>query len=330
MTSLQSEFSVPAAVPSRRGQGPARVAVVIPCHNEERTIAEVVRGFAQALPEAELFVYDNCSTDATGQQAQTAGAVVRREPRLGKGNVVRRMFADVDAHVYVIVDGDGTYDPGAARTMVDLLLDERLDMVVGCRSPAPDDDVVYRKGHAFGNVAFTRILRMVFGGDFTDVFSGYRAISRRLVKSFPAQSAGFEIETELSVHAVQLGVPCAEVATTYRSRQCDSISKLRTGRDGVRILLTALGLFRHMRPLQFFGSLFVLLTALAVALGIPVVDEYVRTGLVARFPTAILAAAIQTVAFICLTCGLVLENVVGARKEARRLAYLQIPPFDPR
>ncbi|MDP8930296.1 MAG: glycosyltransferase [Actinomycetota bacterium] len=302
--------------------------MVIPCHNEERTIADVVRGFAQVLPEAQLFVYDNSCTDATSQQAQSAGAVVRREPRLGKGNVVRRMFADVDADVYVVVDGDGTYDPGAARTMVDLLLDERLDMVVGCRAPAPDDDRVYRKGHAFGNAAFTRILRVVFGGDFTDVFSGYRVISRRLAKSFPAQSAGFEIETELSVHAVQLAAPCAEVATTYRSRQGDSNSKLRTGRDGVRILFTALGLFRHMRPLQFFGSLFVLLTALAVALGIPVVDEYVRTGLVARFPTAILAAAIQTVAFICLSSGLVLDNVVGARKEARRLAYLQIPPVD--
>ncbi len=325
MTSLQSELSAPAAFRSRRQKGPARVAVVIPCHNEERSIADVVRGFAEALPEAELFVYDNCCTDATSQQAQMAGAVVRREPRLGKGNVVRRMFADVDADVYVIVDGDGTYDPGAARTMVGLLLDERLDMVVGCRSPAPDDERVYRKGHAFGNAAFTRILRVVFGGDFTDVFSGYRVISRRLVKSFPAQSAGFEIETELSVHAVQLGAPCAEVATTYRSRQGDSNSKLRTVRDGVRILFTALGLFRHMRPLQFFGSLFVLLTALALALGIPIVDEYVRTGMVARFPTAILAAAVQTVAFICLSSGLVLENVVGARKEARRLAYLQIP-----
>lgn len=314
-------------MPRRRREDPARVAVVIPCHNEERSIADVVRGFAEALPEAELFVYDNCSTDATRQQAQLAGAVVRREPRLGKGNVVRRMFADVDADVYVLVDGDGTYDPGAARTMVDLLLDERLDMVVGCRSPAPGDDRVYRKGHALGNAAFTKALRVIFGGGFTDVFSGYRALSRRLVKSFPAQSTGFEIETELSVHAVQIGAPCAEVAATYRSRPGDSNSKLRTGRDGVRILFTALGLFRQMRPLQFFGLLFVLLTALALALGIPIVEEFVRTGLVARFPTAILAAAVQTVAFICLSSGLVLENVVGARKEARRLAYLQIPPF---
>ncbi len=325
MTSLQAELSSPAAL---RSKGSTRVAVVIPCHNEELTIADVIRGFAQALPGAEIFVYDNCSTDGTSYQAQSAGAMVRREPKLGKGNVVRRMFADIDADVYLIVDGDGTYDPGAARTMVDLLLGERLDMVVACRSPAPGDDRVYRKGHAFGNVAFTRLLRLVFGGDFTDVFSGYRAISRRLVKSFPVQSSGFEIETELNVHAVQLGAPCAEVATTYRSRQGGSNSKLRTGRDGVRILVTAIRLFRQMRPLHFFGSLFVLLTALALLLGVPIVDDYMRTGLVARFPTAILATAIQTVAFICLSSGLVLENVVGARKEARRLAYLQIPPPD--
>jgi hypothetical protein len=302
-----------------------RVAVVIPCHNEEGSVGHVVKDFQDALPEADVFVFDNASTDATTERARAAGATVRHEPKLGKGNVVRRMFADVEADVYVMVDGDGTYDAGAARSMVDLLLENQLDMVVGCRAPATDDDAVYRRGHVAGNAMFTRTLRAAFGGDFTDVFSGYRVMSRRLVKSFPVQSAGFEIETELSVHAVQVGAACAEVPTAYGSRQHGTDSKLRTGRDGVRILLRSVGLFRQMRPMQFFGLLFVFLTALALALAVPIIDEYARTGLVPRFPTAILAAAIQTVAFICLTCGLVLENVVRARREARRLAYLQIP-----
>ncbi|MDQ6797825.1 MAG: glycosyltransferase [Actinomycetota bacterium] len=303
----------------------ARVAVLIPCHNEQETVAEVVAAFSQALPEADVYVYDNRSTDATAERARQAGAVVRREVRLGKGHVVRRMFADVEAEIYVMVDGDGTYEAAAARAMVDLLIDDTLDMVVGCRQPVPDQHDVYRPGHAMGNKVFTRALRTVFGGEFTDVFSGYRVMSRRLVKSFPIQSAGFEIETELNVHAVQLGAACAEVPTRYGNRDEDSDSKLRTGRDGIRIMMTILRLFRQLRPLQFFGILFVALTLVALALGIPVVEAYVDTGLVARFPTAIMAAAIQTVAFICLTCGLVLENVVGARKEARRLAYLQIP-----
>jgi hypothetical protein len=322
MTGLQSET---ASEDVRVWSHGPRIAVVVPCHNEEGSVTHVVHDFREALPEAEIFVFDNGSTDATAERAKAAGATVRREPRLGKGNVVRRMFADVEADIYVMVDGDATYDAGAARGMVDLLLDEQLDMVVGCRAPAAGDDTAYRRGHAAGNVWFTRILRAVFGGDFTDVFSGYRVMSRRLVKSFPVQSAGFEIETELSVHAVQVGAACAEVPTVYGSRQHGTDSKLRTGRDGIRILFRSIGLFRQMRPMQFFGLLFVLLTALALVLGIPIIDEYVRTGLVPRFPTAILAAAVQTVAFICLTCGLVLENVVRARKEARRLAYLQIP-----
>lgn len=254
-----------------------------------------------------------------------AGAIVRRERRAGKGNVVRRMFSDIDADVYVLVDGDDTYDPEAATMMVELLLAERLDMVVGCRRPTPDDDGVFPRGHSAGNAAFTKLIRMLFRADFTDIFSGYRVMSRRLVKSFPAQSEGFEIETELAAHAVQLDAPCAEVTTRYRSRGDDSESKLRTYRDGLRILLTTVRLFRDLRPLQFFGIFFVLFTAAAVALGVPVVQEYIDRGLERRFPTAVLAAAIQTVAFICLTCGLVLQSVVTLRKETRRLAYLQVP-----
>jgi glycosyltransferase involved in cell wall biosynthesis len=308
--------------------GGPKVAVVIPCYNEEGSVAHVVEGFRAALPEADIYVFDNASTDATSERARAAGAVVRREPKKGKGNVVRRMFSDVDADVYVMVDGDDTYDAGAARGMVDMLLHEHLDMVVGCRDPAQNDEAVYRRGHARGNAIFTWTLRTLFGGDFTDVFSGYRVMSRRLVKSFPVQSSGFEIETELSVHAVQVGAACAEVPTTYGSRRHGNDSKLRTGRDGVRIMRVALRLFRQMRPFQYFGGLFLFLTAVALALGIPVIDEFVRTGLVPRFPTAILAAAVQVVAFICLTCGLVLDNVVGARREARRLAYLQVGPVD--
>lgn len=324
MTTLESRrpLEQPADTP---GAG-ARVAVVIPCHNEEHSVADVVAGFRQALPEAEIYVCDNCSTDQTPVRAAEAGAVVRAEPRPGKGNAVRRMFSDVDADVYVLVDGDATYDAGASRAMVDRLLAENLDMVVGCRRPVAGDAAAYRRGHVVGNALFTRLVRMLFGGEFTDVFSGYRVLSRRLVKSFPVQSEEFELETELTVHAAQLAAPCAEVVTDYRSRPAHSESKLRTYRDGVRIAGTAVRLFREMRPFQFFGFFFLLFTAVALALGAPIVDEYVRTGLVPRFPTAILAAAVQTVAFICLTCGLMLQSLVAARKEARRLAYLQIGP----
>jgi glycosyltransferase involved in cell wall biosynthesis len=300
------------------------LAVVIPCHNEEHAIASVVHDFRQALPEADIYVYDNQSTDATREHASRAGAIVRREPRLGKGNVVRRMFADVEADIYVMVDGDGTYHAPTARHMVDLLIDNDLDMVVGRREPIADDDRAYRRGHSTGNAVFARVFRLLYGSDFTDAFSGYRVMSRRFVKSFPGTSSGFEIETELSGHAATVSAACSEVPTPYRSRKGNSNSKLRTYRDGGRILRVALQQFRELRPLQFFGILFIVLTAAAVGIGIPVVNEYVRSGLVLRFPTAILAAAIQTVAFICLTCGLVLQSVGRARQEVRRLAYLQI------
>jgi len=310
------------AVPAPRTG--STVAVVIPCHNEEQAIGSVIRDFRQALPEAEIYVYDNQSTDGTREHASRAGAVVRKEPRLGKGNVVRRMFADVDADVYVMVDGDGTYHAPTARRMVDLLIDDDLDMVIGRREPVADGDRAYRRGHSTGNAVFARVFRLLYGSDFTDAFSGYRVMSRRFVKSFPGTSSGFEIETELSAHAATILALCAEVPAPYRSRNENSDSKLRTYRDGTRILRVSLQLFKELRPLQFFGILFVLLTAAAVGIGAPVVTEYVHSGLVLRFPTAILAAAIQTVAFICLTCGLVLQSVGRARQEVRRLAYLQI------
>jgi glycosyltransferase involved in cell wall biosynthesis len=302
------------------------VGVLIPCHNEEHAIASVVHDFQQALPEADIFVYDNQSTDATLDRATTAGATVRTEPKLGKGNVVRRMFADVDADIYVLVDGDGTYHAPTARLMVDRLVEQNLDMVVGHRQRSADDERAYRRGHSIGNAIFARVFRLLYGGDFTDAFSGYRVMSRRFVKSFPGTSSGFEIETELSAHAATISASCLEVPTPYRSRSENSNSKLRTFRDGGRILRVSVRLFRELRPLQFFGILFVLLSATALAIGVPVINEYVHSGLVPRFPTAILAAAIQTVAFICLTCGLVLQSVGRARQEVRRLAYLQIEP----
>jgi glycosyltransferase involved in cell wall biosynthesis len=299
------------------------VAVVVPCHDEAASITRVVIDFAAALPGAQIYVYDNASSDQTSALAEQAGAIVYREPRKGKGNVTRRMFADVDADVYVMVDGDGTYDASSSPKMLDLLLHDRLDMVVGTRQPVADDANVYRKGHSTGNAAFSRALNAVLGGCFTDIFSGYRVMSKRFVKSFPIQSTGFEIETELSAHAVEVGAAYAEVPTAYGSRDDGSSSKLRTYRDGTRIMFTLIRLFEAMRPLQFFAICFALLTAVAFALGIPVVNDYARTGLVLRFPTAILAMSVQIVAFLCLTSGVILKSVRRARQEARRLVYLQ-------
>lgn len=309
------------------GRAKVAVAVIIPCFNEEMAIASVVSAFRDALPDAHIYVYDNASTDATVARARRAGAHVGHEARRGKGNVMRKMFADVEADVYVMVDGDGTYDPAAAPTMVERLVNERLDMVVGARRPdAQDQGVVYRKGHTTGNAAFTRALRALIGGEFGDVFSGYRVMSRRFVKSMPVHSSGFEIETELSAHAVEIAASCAEVATRYGSRQDGSASKLNTYRDGLRIARTIIRLFEAVRPLQFFALCFMALTATALALAVPVVDQFARTGLVPRFPTAILAASIEIVALLCLACGIILRSVQRTRQEARRLVYLSIGP----
>lgn len=312
-----------AGVVSRSAE--PRIAVLLPCHNEESTVGSVVSDFRAALPQAHIYVYDNDSTDETGDRAMAAGAIVRRERRRGKGNVVCRMFADIDADVYVVADGDGTYDAASCPEMIRLLVEENLDMVVGCRRAAKGSHA-YPRGHVVGNRAFNRVLKTLFGAGFTDVFSGYRVLSRRFVKSFPVRFSGFEIETELTAHTVEIGLPFAEVDTPYRARDETSTRKLRTLRDGVRIMLATISLFKEMRPLRFFTLIAVVLTVIAVSLGAVVVQEFVQTGLVPRLPTAVLSASIQIVAFICLTAGLVLESVCRSRREARRLVYLGLEP----
>lgn len=299
-----------------------RVAVLVPCLNEEATVRRVVTDFLRALPTARVYVYDNGSTDRTAEVAVEAGATLRRESRPGKGNVVRRMFADVEADVYVLVDGDDTYEASAAAGMVELLLAEGLDMVVGRRLTEATEVEAYRRGHVLGNLLFSRVLRMVFGGAFSDVFSGYRVMSRRLVKTFPVTSRGFELETELAAHALDLAAPCAEVDTRYRARPADSSSKLRTYRDGSRIALAAVRLYRLQYPARFFGVLAILMTVVALALGLPVVAEFVDTGEVPRFPTAFLAAAVQTVAVVFLAAGIILDSVTKVRREVKQLHYL--------
>jgi len=305
--------------------GPS-IAVVIPCHNEQSSVARVVEGFRAALPGAVVYVYDNASDDRTAELAAAAGAVVRREERRGKGTVVCRMFADVEADLYVLVDGDATYDPADAPAMVGRLLRDNLDMVVGCRVPATGETTPYPRGHVVGNWIFNRALKALFGGSFTDVFSGYRVMSRRFVKSFPVRFPGFEIETELVTHTVDLGLPHAEMPTTYRCRDLESKRKLRTVRDGLRIGAAAILLLKEMRPLRFFTVIAAMLTALAFTLGAIPVREFLETGLVLRFPTAILAASIQIIAFISLTAGIILDSVCHSRRQAKRLVYLAMPP----
>ena len=299
-----------------------QIAVIVPCRNEAASIEKVVRDFKAALPSAVVFVYDNNSDDDTGRIAREAGAIVRKELLPGKGNVVRRMFADIEADVYVLVDGDDTYDAASAGKMVDKLESEVLDMVNGIR--VSDEDESYRPGHRFGNFALTRIVAMIFGSRVTDLLSGYRVFSRRFVKSFPALTSGFEIETELSVHALELRMPIAEVETPYYSRPTGSESKLNTFRDGWRILRTILLLTKNERPLQFFGLGFVVLAIVAMVLAWPLFMTYIDTGLVPRFPTAILSTGLMLLAFLSLACGLILDTVTRGRQEMKRLHYLNI------
>jgi glycosyltransferase involved in cell wall biosynthesis len=304
----------------------ASVAVCVPCYNEALTIGGVIDGFRRHLPGCAIYVFDNNSSDGTGQVAREHGAEVYLVQHQGKGNVVRRAFADVEAEVYILVDGDGTYDPAVAPTMVAKLIAERLDMVVGCRfEDAGDQGPKYRRGHRFGNAMLTTVLATMFGGRFTDVLSGYRVFSRRYVKSFPALSSGFETETELTVHALELRMPCGEVDTLYGSRPEGSQSKLSTYRDGVRILKTMLRLYMAERPLKFFTSIALGLVVLAIALFMPVLTEYLQTGLVRRFPTAILSTGIVIVALLSAVCGVIQDNVTRGRHEAKRLLYLSIP-----
>jgi glycosyltransferase involved in cell wall biosynthesis len=304
-----------------------RVAVLLPCYNEEAAIGRTVAGFRAALPEAVIYVFDNNSSDGTIAAARAAGAVVRAERMQGKGHVVRRMFADIDADVYVMADGDATYDPAAAPAMLRLLLEDRLDMVVGAR--ASEVDAAYRRGHRWGNRLLTGILGWLFGRSFSDILSGYRVFSRRFVKSFPVLSEGFEIETEIGVHALELRMPVGEMVTAYGARPEGSMSKLSTWRDGIRILMTIIHLFRLERPILFFGAIGTALGLIALILAVPLLFTYLHTGLVPRFPTAILATGIMILAFLNGMCGLILDTVVRVRRDTRRLAYLAQPAATP-
>jgi len=300
----------------------AHIAVLIPCYNEEVAVAQVVHGFRDALPDARIFVFDNNSTDATRANALSAGAIVRHVARPGKGNVVRRMFADVDADIYVLVDGDATYHAASARNLVDKLVDENLDMVVGTR--VHEHDEAYRRGHQFGNRLLTGAMTRIFGGSFTDMLSGYRVFSRRFAKSFPAMSRGFEIETELTIHALELRMPYGELATPYGARPEGSTSKLSTYSDGMRILSTIIKLFAIERPLQFYGVLAGVLAAVALVLGIPLFLTYLESGLVPRFPTAILSTGLVMLSAISFVTGVILETVTIGRREVKQLHYLTI------
>jgi glycosyltransferase involved in cell wall biosynthesis len=302
-----------------------KLAVLIPCFNEQESIGTVVAGFHNALPAAVVYVFDNNSTDNTAAAAAAAGAVVRRERVQGKGNVVRRMFADVEADVYVMVDGDATYDPRSAGPMVDLLIGENLDMVVGRRVATTKD--AYRPGHRFGNRMLTSAVSRLFGNRFSDMLSGYRVFSKRFVKSFPAMSTGFETETELTIHALELSLPAAEIDTPYTLRGERSSSKLQTYSDGFRILRLILALYKNERPLQFFSLVAAGFCAVALALGVPVIATFIETGLVPRQPTALLATGLMILSALCFVTGLILDTVTRGRRETRRLAYLAVRPF---
>jgi glycosyltransferase involved in cell wall biosynthesis len=316
------------AVAAALDLGGQRIAVLVPCFNEEVAIAKVVGDFRAALPEATIYVYDNNSTDRTVEVARRAGAVVGRETHQGKGNVVRRMFADVDADVVVLVDGDATYDAASARALIARLLEDRLDMVVAAR--VHRDEAAYRTGHRLGNQLFSTAVSRVFDATFTDILSGYRVFSRRFVKSFPVLSRGFEIEIELTVHALELELPTAEIATPYFARPSGSASKLSTWRDGFRILSTILNLYRTERPLAFFAGLGAALALASVGLAVPIFATYLEQGVVPRIPTAILSTGLMLLAFLFVVAGLILDTVTRGRREVKLLAYLaqQAPGMD--
>ena len=306
-----------------------RVALVVPCYNEALAIEKVVTDFKAALPALQIFVFDNNSTDATAQVAQDAGASVITVKLKGKGNVVRRMFADLDADIFVMVDGDATYEAAAVTKLIDRLIDERLDMVVGSRKVATlEAGEAYRTGHEFGNRMLTTCVKKIFGGEFDDMLSGYRVFSRRYAKSFPALSAGFETETELTVHALELRMPYAEIETQYGARPEGSESKLSTYRDGFRILGTIFKLYVSERPLQFFGIMAILLAVTSIGLSIPIFEEFLKHGLVPRLPTAVLSASMMVCGLLSLLAGLILNNITRGRQESKRLAYLSIPALE--
>jgi glycosyltransferase involved in cell wall biosynthesis len=297
-----------------------RIVILVPCFNEEAAVATVIADFRKSLPSADIFVYDNNSSDRTIAVARDAGAEVRSERRQGKGHVVRRMFADIDADIYVLVDGDATYDAASAPRMIDALLSDHLDMVVGFR--VDQTEAAYRPGHRTGNRMLTGFISSVFGQTFRDILSGYRVFSRRFVKSFPVLSDGFEIETELSVHALELALPVAEIETPYYARPEGSFSKLNTWRDGFRILGTILKLYRSEKPLRFFTAIGVFLTLVSIGLAVPVVITYLEQGVVPRLPTAVLSMGLMILAVLSVSSGLVLDTVTRGRREMKLLAYL--------
>jgi glycosyltransferase involved in cell wall biosynthesis len=305
-----------------------RIAVLVPCFNEEAAVATVVKDFRNALPSAQIYVYDNNSSDRTAVVAREAGAEVRSERRQGKGHVVRRMFADIDADIYVLVDGEATYDAPSAPSMIDALLADHLDMVVGLR--LDQSEAAYRRGHRTGNWMLTSFLSSVFGQAFKDILSGYRVFSRRFVKSFPVLSDGFEIETELSVHALELALPVAEIETPYYARPEGSFSKLNTWGDGLRILGTILKLYRSEKPLRFFTAIGVFLALVSIGLAVPIVVTYLESGLVPRLPTAVLSMGLMIVALLSVSSGLVLDTVTRGRREMKLLAYLSQPSIKPK
>ncbi|SEN40224.1 Glycosyltransferase involved in cell wall bisynthesis [Nitrosospira multiformis] len=300
-----------------------QIAVLVPCYNEEKTIEKVISDFQSNLPSCNIYVYDNNSSDRTAELASRAGAIVRKESRQGKGFVVRRMFADIEADAYVLIDGDDTYDASAAPGLLNVLLQNGLDMITVTRKD--NDAHAYRFGHRLGNRMLTRLVQIFFGAGVTDMLSGYRILSRRFVKTFPTMSGGFDIETEMSVHALEIGIPMEEHAAPYGARPVGSQSKLKTYRDGLRILVRILRLVREERPLLTFGVLSIFFAVIGLALGIPLVLEFARTGLVPRFPTAILATGLMILAFLSLTAGLILDTVTHGRRENKRIAYLAYP-----
>ncbi len=296
------------------------VAVLIPCYNEAETIANVVRAFKKCLPNAIVYVYDNCSEDETVQRAHEAGAIVTIARDRGKGNVVRRMFADVDADIYIMVDGDSTYSACDAPKMVEIIENDNVDMVVAARKERSEN--AYREGHKFGNSLFNFILKILFHSTFSDIFSGYRAFSKRFVKTFPVMTNGFDIEAELSIHALTLSIPFAEIKSEYSERPANSHSKLSTFKDGAKILLSIISLLKETRPLFFFGMISLLMCLLSIGIAYPIIGTFIETGLVPRLPTAVLSMGIMLISFLSLTCGLILDSISQGRMEIKKLNYL--------
>ena len=319
----RSDLFRPSLPNTTQARAALQVAVLVPCYNEELTVGAVVRGFRAALPSAQVYVYDNNSTDRTIENAREAGAIVRLERRQGKGHVVRRMFADIDADLYILVDGDGTYDASVAPMIIEQIAQGGLDFVnVGRASTAVE---AYRPGHRFGNRVLTQIVRSIFGRDCSDMLSGYKGLSRRFVKSFPAMSSGFETETELTVHALELRMPMGELTADYKERPTGSTSKLRTYRDGWRILMLIWRLVRDERPLRFFGLIGIVTVLLGIAFGVPVVSTYFDTGLVPRLPTALLSVGMVVLGWLSIFAGVILDMMTKTRQEMKRLAYLSVP-----